>query len=77
MKRLFGYSSMSPYNFQLHLYNRSKLKLEMYDAFSIVREYGKSSAKFLLGTTKVIERVELLWHFLFLAQTTIRIRLDF
>ena len=39
------------------------------------KNYGKLSAKFLLGTSTVIEKVELLSYFLFLARTTARILL--
>ena len=49
----------------------------MYDDFLVVRKYGKLSAKFLSGTSTVIEKVELLSHFLCLARTTIRILLSF
>ena len=47
----------------------------MYDDFSEVRNCGKLSVKFLLGTSAVIEKVGLLSYFLFLARTTVRIRL--
>ena len=49
----------------------------MSDAFLVIRNYGKLSAKFLLGTSTVIEKVGFLSYFFFLSQTTIRIRLKF
>ena len=48
----------------------------MYDDFLVVRNYGKLNAKFLLGTSTVIEKVGPLSHFLFLARTTTKIRLN-
>ena len=48
----------------------------MYDDFLPVTIYGKLSTKFLLGTSVVIEKVGLLSYFLFVARTTIRIRLN-
>ena len=48
----------------------------MYDYVLLVISYGKLSAKFVLGTSTIIEKMGLLSHFLFLAQTTIRIRLN-
>ena len=56
--------------------NRSTLKSDMNDGFLVVRNYGKLSAKFLLGTSTVIEKVGFLSYFLFLARTTIGIRLN-
>ena len=44
----------------------------MYDDL-VVRIYGKLPAKFLLGTSTVIEKQRLMWYFLFLARETIRI----
>ena len=41
---------------------------EMYDYCLVVKKYGKVSAKFLLGKSMVIEKVELLSYFLFLAR---------
>ena len=38
----------------------------MYDDFVVVRNYGKLSAKFLSGTSTVIEKAELLSYFEFL-----------
>ena len=66
---------MLPGNLQYDLYNRSTLQSEKYDDFSVVRNYGKLSAKCLLGILLVIE-VGLLSYFLFLARTTARIRLN-
>ena len=68
---------MLPYNFQFHLYNQSTLKSVIYDDLLVVRNYGKLPAKFLLGTSTIIEKVGLLSYFLFLARTTARIRLKF
>ena len=65
---------MLPSHFQFYFYNRSTLKSEMYDNFLEVRNYGKLSAKFLLGTSVVIEKVRLMLCFWFLARTTIRIQ---
>ena len=48
----------------------------MYDDLLVVRNYAKLSGKFLFGTSTAIEKVGLLsYFFLFLAQTTIKIRL--
>ena len=74
-KRPLGYNFMLPGNFQFDLYNRSTLQSGKYDDFSVVRNYGKFSAKCLLGILLVIE-VGLLSYFLFLARTTARIRLN-
>ena len=63
------------FNFS-YIYNRSTLQSEMYDDFSVVRNYGKLPAKFFLGTSTVIENVGLLSYFLFFVRTTIRIRLN-
>ena len=48
----------------------------MFDDFLVVRNCGKLSAKFLLGTSVVIGKVGLWLYLLFLARTTIRIRLN-
>ena len=53
---------MLPCNFQFHLYTRSTLKSEMYDDLLVVKNYGKLSDRFLLCTSTVIEKVELLSH---------------
>ena len=58
---LFGF--MLSCNCQCHLYSQSTLLSEMYDDFLVVRNYGKLSAKFLLGTSTVIEKVGLLSYF--------------
>ena len=50
--------------------------IRMYDDFLVVRNYGELSAKFLLGTSMVIEKAGSLLYFLFLARTTIKIRLN-
>ena len=44
--------------------------------FLLVRNYGKLSAEFLLGTSAVIEKVGLLSYFDFFARTIIKIRLN-
>ena len=54
-------------NFQFHLYNWSTLKSEMYDLF-VARNYCKLSAKFLSGTSTVIEKVGLCRIFGFLLE---------
>ena len=48
----------------------------MYDDLLVVRNHGKSSAKRLLGTSTTIEKVGLFSYFLFVARTTVRIRLN-
>ena len=58
---LFGFMLFC--NCQCHLYSQSTLLSEMYDDFLVVRNYGKLSAKFLLGTSTVIEKVGLLSYF--------------
>ena len=63
MKTLIGYGFMLACNFQFHLYSRSNHQSEMYDDFLVVRNYGKLYAKFLLGTSTVIEKVGLLTYF--------------
>ena len=47
---------MPSYHFPFRLYNQWTLKSEMYDYFLSVRNYGKLSAKFLSGTSMVIEK---------------------
>ena len=62
-KTLFGYNFMLPCSSQFYLHNQWTLKSEMYDDFLEVRDYGKLSAKFILGTSTVIEKVGLLSYF--------------
>ena len=47
----------------------------MYDEFLVLRNYGKLSAKIILGTSTVIEKMGLLSYFLFLARAAIIILL--
>ena len=62
---------MPPLHFLFHLYNRSTLKLEIYDDFLVERNYDKLSAKFIIGTSMVIEKARLSSYFLFLVRTTV------
>ena len=75
MKTIFGYKFMLRCNFQFHLCNQSTLQSKTYDDFLVARNYGKLSAKLLLGTSTVTE-VELLSYFLFLARTIAKLRLN-
>ena len=70
-----GYNSMRPCYCQFHLYTRSTLESEMCHDFLVVRNMAKLSAKFLLGASTAIEKVELLLYFVSFAKTTVRIRL--
>ena len=47
----------------------------MHEAFLVAGSHGTLPAKFLSGTSTVIEKVGLLSYFLFLARTTIRFRI--
>ena len=67
------YNFMLPCHFWFHVYSWPTLTSEMYNDSLGVRNCGKLSPKFLVGTSTVIEKVAPMSYFLFLARTIVRI----